>query len=392
MSRTWEQLVQAGSRALGVCERAVTAFQWELGDLDCEVEAEYGADSVQRYAAEVGVEYEALLSYGSVAKAYPRHQRSPSLPWSGHQALAGQADKQEQAPVRASNVLDALPDATAVLDTSGTIVSVNHTWRMFAVDNGGQPARTGIGVNYFNVCASAAANGCHDAHVAAVQLRAVLAGSTIQSELQYPCPSPAVNRWFLLRHTRLVGETPGAVMSHVNITRRVMAEQALAHQAAHDPLTSLANRRLFTAHLNAALTPRPGRPGGAQVGVLFLDVDKFKQINDTYGHDAGDEVLLTIAHRLRSAVRPDHTVARLGGDEFAIIAPRIGAEGMDALAGRLQSVLSPPHLIHGRTVQAVVSIGVHHAAVGELADEAVRRADQAMYTAKRRNRRASAQT
>ena len=80
MSRTWEQLVEAGSRAVGECGRAVTAFQWELGDLDCEVETAYGADSVARYAAEVGVEHAALLSYGRVAKGYRRYERSPYLP------------------------------------------------------------------------------------------------------------------------------------------------------------------------------------------------------------------------------------------------------------------------------------------------------------------------
>ncbi len=296
------------------------------------------------------------------------------------------ADKREESPARLRAILDALPDATAVLDSSGTIVSVNHTWRMFAVDNGGRPERTGIGVNYLDVCANAAANGCRDAHLATARLRAVLAGSTVQSELEYPCPSPAVNRWFLLRVTPLAGDTPGAVASHVNITRRVMAEQMLTHQATHDPLTGLANRTLFTEQLNAALTHRAGPPRDGQVGVLFLDVDKFKQLNDTYGHDAGDEALLTIAHRLRASIRSGHTVARLGGDEFAIIAPRIDVQGLNALAERLHHALSQPHLVHGRTIHILVSIGIHHAAAGELADEALRRADQAMYSAKRRNR------
>jgi diguanylate cyclase (GGDEF)-like protein len=443
MSRTWEQLVEAGSRAVGECGRAVTAFQWELGDLDCEVETAYGADSVARYAAEVGVEHAALLSYGRVAKGYRRYERSPYLSWSGHQILAAQADRaqlvgqvttvrearriaaarrtgneraaadrpaaaddgdlasevprydtagesagrqREESPARLRAILDALPDATAVLDSSGVIVSVNHTWRMFAVDNGGQPEQTGIGVNYLDVCTTAAANGCHDAYLAAEGLRAVLAGSTVQSELEYPCPSPAVNRWFLLRITPLAGHTLGAVASHVNITRRVMAEQLLAHQATHDPLTGLANRSLLTEQLNAALAHRPGRPEAGQVGVLFLDVDNFKQLNDTYGHGAGDEALLIIAHRLRAAVRSDHTVARLGGDEFAIIAPRIDAQGLDALAGRLHSALGEPLLIHGRTIRVLVSIGIHHAAAGEPADEALRNADRAMYIAKRRSR------
>jgi hypothetical protein len=95
MSRTWEQLVEAGSRAVGACERAVIVFQWELGDLNCEVETVFGADSVARYAAEVGVGYHALPDYGRVAKAYPRYERSPYLSWSAHQVLAAQADRAE---------------------------------------------------------------------------------------------------------------------------------------------------------------------------------------------------------------------------------------------------------------------------------------------------------
>ena len=151
----------------------------------------------------------------------------------------------------AGAVLDALPDATAVLDNSGSIVAVNHAWRMFALDNGGHPGATGVGVNYLDLCARSAAAGCEDAHLAAVGLRAVLSGETVHSELEYPCPSPAVSRWFLLRITPLAGAISGAVASHVNITRRKMAEQALAHEAAHDPLTGLANRRKLIDDLEA---------------------------------------------------------------------------------------------------------------------------------------------
>jgi diguanylate cyclase (GGDEF)-like protein len=286
----------------------------------------------------------------------------------------------------AGAVMDALPDATAVVDPDGMMVAVNRAWLMFAVDNGGQPENTGVGVNYFDLCARSAAAGCQDAQRAADGLRAVLAGCTVHSEVEYPCPSPAVNRWFLLRITPLAGDLTGAVMSHVNITRRKMAEQELAHEAAHDPLTGLANRGLFADRLTAALSGRRSQATATQVGLMYLDVDGFKQINDTYGHDAGDEALLTIGHRLRSHVRPQDTVARLGGDEFAVTAPRINAAGLDGLSGRVRSALSQPHLIHGHLVPVPVSIGIHLAAPGESADAALREADRAMYAAKRRTR------
>jgi diguanylate cyclase (GGDEF)-like protein len=283
-------------------------------------------------------------------------------------------------------VLDALPDATAVLDRAGTIMDVNQAWTMFAVDNGGQPESTGVGVNYLDLCTRSAEAGCQDARRAADGLRAVLAGDAVQRELEYPCPSPAVNRWFLLRITPLGGDLAGVVTSHVNITRRKMAEQTLAHQAAHDSLTGLANRSLFADRLTSALTSRRSQASSTQVGLMYLDADGFKQINDTYGHDAGDEALLTIGHRLRSHVRPQDTVARLAGDEFAVVAPRISADGLDGLVGRVSTALSQPHLIHGHLVSVPVSIGSYLAAPGEASDTALRQADQAMYAAKRRTR------
>jgi diguanylate cyclase (GGDEF)-like protein len=280
-------------------------------------------------------------------------------------------------------VLDALPDATAVVDQRGSIVAVNHTWRMFAADNGGRPETTGIGVNYLELCDRSATAGCEDAHTAATGLRAVLAGNSMHIELEYPCPSPAARRWFLMRVTPIAGAPPSAVVSHVNITRRKMAEQALARQAAHDPLTGLANRTLFMDRLTHALTPRQGREALGDVGVLYLDLDGFKAINDTYGHDAGDEVLMTTAHRLRHEIRPQETVARLGGDEFAVTAPRISALALTALAQRITAALRRPQLIHANSVVIPASIGEHLAAHGDTAEYALRLADQAMYAVKR---------
>jgi diguanylate cyclase (GGDEF)-like protein len=295
----------------------------------------------------------------------------------------GQVSAMLDALPDATDVLDALPDAVAVLDAAGYIVAVNHAWRMFALDNDGSPAATGVGVNYLDVCARAAAAGSEDARAAAAGLRAVLAGQTVESELEYPCPSPAANRWFLLRMTPLGGPVPGAVMSHVNITRRKMAEQAAAWQAAHDPLTGLANRELLTERISAALTGRGGRAVGRTVGVLYLDLDRFRQINDTYGHDAGDEVLLTTAYRLRGEAGPQDCVARLGGAEFAIAVPGVTADGLAALAERITGALAEPHLIHGNSIRIPTNVGTHLAAPGEQVRNALQHWDAGMYTVKR---------
>jgi diguanylate cyclase (GGDEF)-like protein len=279
-------------------------------------------------------------------------------------------------------VLNSLPDATAVLDGHGTIVAVNRTWMMFAADNGADPEAVGVGQNYFDMCARSADGGCTDAQRVAEGLRTVLAGQSAEYEIEYPCPSPIVNRWFLLRITPLSWDGSGAVASHVNITRRKMAEEVLVHKAAHDSLTGLANRTLFMSKLAGALKPRSGRPARSDVGLLYIDLNRFKRVNDLYGHDAGDEVLLTCAQRLQSVVRPQDTVARLGGDEFAIVVPRINASKLGALAARITGSLAETYLIHGERLHVPASVGMHIADQSELGSDALRKADRAMYSAK----------
>lgn len=271
-------------------------------------------------------------------------------------------------------LLDSLPDSTAVLDHSGGILAVNRAWQMFAVDNGGRTGATGVGMNYLELCERSAAGGCADAAAAAAGLCAVLDGSTVYRELEYACPSPAVDRWFLLRITPLAGDKTGAVASHVNITRRKLAEQELAHRAAADPLTGLANQGLLRIRLSAALARRQELVASARVGLLYLDVDQLPVINDCYGHDAGDEVLLTIGHRLRSQVRAHDTVARLGGSEFAVVVPWISGDALDALRCRIAGALGQPHLIHGHLVRVPVRVGAHLATLGDPAEAALRRA------------------
>jgi diguanylate cyclase (GGDEF)-like protein len=284
----------------------------------------------------------------------------------------------------ATAVLDALPDATAILDRSGRITAVNRAWRMFSVDNGGRPETTGIGVSYLDVCARAAEAGCVDAAEVLAGLQAVLAGETIESDRDYPCPSPVVARWFTCRITPIQSPNGGAVVSHVNVSRRKMSEETLSHQASHDPLTGLANRVLFTRRLTDALDAAGGETRAASVGLLYIDLDNFKPVNDSFGHDAGDEVLVTVAHRLRGQVRDSDTVARLGGDEFAVCLPGLTREGLQELAERIRVALAVPHQIHGHQTLVGGSIGAHLASSGDDVADALRQADQAMYASKKR--------
>ena len=280
------------------------------------------------------------------------------------------------------SVLDALPDATAVLDLTGVIVAVNSAWRMFTIDSDGAQETTGVGTSYLAVCSRAAASGSAEALQALTGLQAVLSGESRRIESEYACDTPSGRRWFIARITAMGRPVAGAVVSHVDISRRKRTEDELAHRASHDPLTGLANRLMFGDRLAHALRRRHRPPQRPDVGVLYLDLDKFKPVNDALGHSAGDELLTMVAHRLTQQVRASDTVARIGGDEFAVCVPRITEQELRALAGRITAALGLPYRIHGREMQVSVSIGTHLAAAGDSPVSVLHAADREMYLSK----------
>jgi diguanylate cyclase (GGDEF)-like protein/PAS domain S-box-containing protein len=202
------------------------------------------------------------------------------------------------------------------------------------------------------------------------QVRWVLHGVTVVPEQGRPA-------WF--------------AVSAQDITERRRAEQdlrdlaaVLSERAVRDPLTGLANRGLLEERLRAALA-RDARSGRG-TGVLFLDLDGFKEVNDARGHDVGDSVLRTVAARLSSAVRPSDTVARLGGDEFVVLVESAEPEALEPLVGRLREAVVAPMDVRGAPPARVgVSIGVAWCRAGERdARSLLREADSAMYVDKRR--------
>lgn len=223
-----------------------------------------------------------------------------------------------------------------------------------------------------------------DAAAVADDIRAVLAGETVEREYEYACPTPSVGRWFVLRTTPLGGPRPGALVMHVSTTRRKAAELELQRRASMDPLTGLANRSLLRTRLEEAMSRRPGRTTQrGDVGVLFLDLDGFKPVNDTYGHAAGDAILVETAMRLKSTVRPQDTVARVGGDEFVVVAPRMTDAGAQSLAARIVAALEVPYQLHGQPVRVGASLRSHLAAADEDVDAVLAVADARMYDDKR---------
>lgn len=181
----------------------------------------------------------------------------------------------------------------------------------------------------------------------------------------------------------LNGEKVGYVFSFRDIGDRKRTEARLQHDAMHDALTGLPNRALFLDRLSQAFSQRLRRRG-PNCGVLYLDLDHFKEINDTLGHAAGDELLIAVAERLRGALRPQDTAARLGGDEFAIVVENIqSVSGMEIIASRVVREMEREFEVCGRFIHAGASIGVAIAGPDHAVPELlIRDADFAMYRAK----------
>ena len=174
------------------------------------------------------------------------------------------------------------------------------------------------------------------------------------------------------------------VATHEDVTERRRNEARIAHLARHDPLTGLVNRAVFGETLDAALEAT--RDGAEPVAVLCLDLDRFKAVNDTLGHPAGDALLVAVARRLRGCCREDDAVARLGGDEFAVV-QRGGPQPAtaEATGRRIIEALSRPYDLEGRSVTVGASVGVAIVDAGARArdrQELLRRADLALYRAK----------
>ncbi len=219
-------------------------------------------------------------------------------------------------------------------------------------------------------------------------IAAHLAGETQLLEVEHRMRhADGTWRWTLSRGLAIRDEDGRATRmagSLSDVTERRSAERRLQHDALHDALTGLPNRALFMDRLDHALR-RGARDGRPTCAVLFLDVDRFKLVNDGLGHMAGDELLRLLSARVESAVRPGDTVARLGGDEFAILLDEIEDDEQPLLvAERIQRCIGQELVLDGRTLRVTASIGVALAGDATAAAELLRNADIAMYDGKRR--------
>jgi len=190
--------------------------------------------------------------------------------------------------------------------------------------------------------------------------------------------------WSVSTTSHAQSEQPNLIFQIQDITDKKLAEEKLQYEAAHDALTGLPNRARFMSKLDQALS-KAHQSSDYKVSVLFIDLDRFKVINDSLGHLIGDQLLIGIAERLRECLRPTDMVARLGGDEFTILVEgKYDAKEVIRIAERIQEYFLIPFNLSGHEVYSSASIGILHATENHrLPEDLMRDADTAMYQAKR---------
>jgi len=278
-------------------------------------------------------------------------------------------------PVAREAVVERMDDGVIVLDEGGRVVDLNPAARTLLRIDGRRALLGRPGAEVLGAWGLMAEGGAE-----------VASGSA-----EVEAETPQGRRLFDVRMTALsrAGEYGGRVFVLRDVSERARAEEALRHSAFYDALTGLPNRALFLDRLEKAADR--SRRGTHPFAVMFLDLDRFKLVNDSLGHHLGDELLTAVARRLEGCLRPGDTVARLGGDEFAVLLENAAsAEEAGTVADRILAVLDQPVSLEGHDVFPSASIGVVMASdLDAPAGHLLRFADVAMYRAKAggRNRR-----
>lgn len=264
-------------------------------------------------------------------------------------------------------ILESSPDYTLILDEQGEIV--------FCSCPNSEPDDAGFltGQNWLSLLPP-------EDHDAGVQVLSMAACGVRANLVTSHTEESGHRRWFHVIASRIADDSGRIIIVSRDITHQKNSEEQALWMARHDPLTRLSNRAVLQDRLDAMLIDRMQGAGGA---LLIVDVDNFKTINDTLGHDAGDALLCMFADRLRAALRPGDLVTRTGGDEFAFLVSAQTGEDVAEVAREIYAALAAPFIHDGRTLDCGASIGASVVPRdGSTRSEIMKAADIALYAAK----------
>ena len=278
--------------------------------------------------------------------------------------------------------LDALPQQVAILNQDGVIVQVNRAWvRAVGYD---ALIRARLGTDYLAVCREVQGTNGDQRYAEQIYrgLSDILSGTGEPFALEYAHATKMGTQWFALHIQPLDQPIGGAVLSQVDITHHKRFEQKMKRLAYSDALTGLPNRHAFFDQAEQMIASAKRQK--FELFLLYLDLNGFKRVNDTLGHDAGDALLTMIAGRLARQTRARDLLARLGGDEFACLSRGEAKGGAAQLVERYATCLGNPFSLAGEEVLIHASIGVaHFPQNGVTLRTLLKRADGAMYSHKR---------
>ena len=287
--------------------------------------------------------------------------------------VAGDVLRSAEAIERLRTITDSQSEGVIALDTDGDITFANPAARsMMGLDD---DVDTDVNLT--------ALMNLHDEH-RPIDLLAMVARQQVTNDDDATLANNhggALDVAYSLTPLLVDGLHVGAVLVLRDVTERRAFDKVLEHHALHDDLTGLPNRRLLQERLERALGR--SKETGSTHGLLFLDLDRFKLVNDSYGHLAGDRLLVAISARLRAALTADDSLARLSGDEFIVLLEDVpDIEHVRAVADRLLAVLREPHDLDGQAIYMSASMGVVLTHAGQGREEALALADAATYAAK----------
>jgi diguanylate cyclase (GGDEF)-like protein len=269
-----------------------------------------------------------------------------------------------------------LPVPAALVDHEGVVARVNQAWRELPELD----SALGLGSDFR--AGWSAVSG--DTFVGDAVAGVARTGTPLQLETAVEGESP--RRVLMQIGPAGLGDEPGVLLMLVDITRQYERERQLLFDATHDVLTGVANRVWLQRALEDALVQL--RRYGSRFGLIYLDLDRFKPLNDQYGHAAGDAVLQAVAERWSQVVRAPDLLARVGGDEFVVVVQHLDNDpDVSALASRLVRAMETPFVVEGADIHLEVTYGVAIPTADVTAEGALATADQAMYAQKGFGRR-----
>ena len=292
--------------------------------------------------------------------------------------LESQSDALRESEERFRSAFDYAPIGIGLLTSSGKWLKVNHALTEIL----GYTESDFLEMDFQSITLP------EDLGLTLVKIHELLAGKIANCQMEqryiHKTGRTVWTSWSVSAASEVHSKQPNLIFQIQDISGKKIAEEKLQHEATHDALTGLPNRAFFMSRLGSALE-KAHSIGRYKVSVLFIDLDRFKVVNDSLGHLVGDQLLKGIAERLRECMRPSDIVARLGGDEFTILVEGTYDEmEVTRIAERIQHKFGIPFDLDGHEVYSSASIGILHASDKHLASEDMMRdADTAMYQAKR---------